>query len=162
MGNTLRGILAEYIVAVALGADQGVREEWDAFDITTPECLKIEVKSSAYLQSWDQKQPSRIIFDIEPKQAWQSNNTRGEAKRHADIYVFCLFAHQKRETANPLNLDQWEFYIAPSHDLDVKLGLQKKISLGALKKFCGNAISYGHLAESIAIHSPILQNGKSG
>ncbi len=49
VSNTLRGILAEYIVACALDLPQEVRVEWDAFDLKTAQGLKIEVKSAAYL-----------------------------------------------------------------------------------------------------------------
>ncbi len=33
VSNATRGILAEYIVASALGIAEGVRAEWDAFDL---------------------------------------------------------------------------------------------------------------------------------
>jgi len=32
VGNALRGVLAEYIVASAVGSIDGTRTEWDAFD----------------------------------------------------------------------------------------------------------------------------------
>jgi hypothetical protein len=52
VSNATRGILAEYIVARALGlAKNGVRDEWAAYDLCTPEGIKIEVKSAAYLQN---------------------------------------------------------------------------------------------------------------
>ncbi len=35
VSNATRGILAEYIVANALGIVEGVRAEWDAFDLLT-------------------------------------------------------------------------------------------------------------------------------
>ncbi|MGW3008360.1 hypothetical protein ACWC9R_05890 [Streptomyces sp. NPDC001219] len=34
--NTMRGILAEYLVATALDAATGTRTEWDTVDIRTP------------------------------------------------------------------------------------------------------------------------------
>jgi len=43
--------LAEYLVATVLGLNQGVRNEWDAYDLETEAGLKIEVKSAAYIQS---------------------------------------------------------------------------------------------------------------
>jgi hypothetical protein len=51
--NTTRGRLAEFIVASAMNIDLSVpREEWSAWDLTSPEGIRIEVKSVAYLQSW--------------------------------------------------------------------------------------------------------------
>jgi len=41
IGNAMRGILAEYIVASAVGKTNGSRTEWDAFDIETNEGIKV-------------------------------------------------------------------------------------------------------------------------
>ncbi len=54
ISNTMRGRLAEYLVACALGVADGVRVEWDAYDLRTPSGIKVEVKSAAYVQSWRQ------------------------------------------------------------------------------------------------------------
>ena len=35
VSNALRGMLAEYIVTIAVDCDAGIRAEWDAFDILT-------------------------------------------------------------------------------------------------------------------------------
>jgi hypothetical protein len=45
VSNSTRGVLAEFIVARALGLDTGVRTEWQAFDLETASGKKIEVKS---------------------------------------------------------------------------------------------------------------------
>lgn len=60
VANTTRGLIAEYLVARALDADQGCRTEWDAWDVVTPDGIKVEVKSSAYIQSWGIKQGQAI------------------------------------------------------------------------------------------------------
>jgi len=63
LSNTTRGTLAEFIVAMAMDIDlSNFREEWDAYDLETKNGIKIEVKTSAYLQSWFQKNYSKIIF----------------------------------------------------------------------------------------------------
>ncbi|MGD8564320.1 MAG: hypothetical protein PVG03_17390, partial [Desulfarculaceae bacterium] len=72
LSNALRGTMAEYIVSRALHCSDAVRMEWDACDVRTDQGLKIEVKSGAYLQSWDQEQHSKIIFDIKPTQGWDA------------------------------------------------------------------------------------------
>ena len=51
VGNTNRGALAEFIVARAIGSEPAVRNDWAAYDLETPSGIKVEVKSSAYLQS---------------------------------------------------------------------------------------------------------------
>ena len=60
VSNATRGVLAEYIVARALGipVDTKVRNEWSAYDLKTPDGVTVQVKSAAYIQSWAQKQLS--------------------------------------------------------------------------------------------------------
>ena len=47
VSNAARGVLAEHVVAGALGPADGVRTEWDAFDLPTRDGIKIGVKSAA-------------------------------------------------------------------------------------------------------------------
>ena len=44
LGNALRGVLAEYIVSMDIKCPYEIREEWDAYDLITPENIKVEVK----------------------------------------------------------------------------------------------------------------------
>lgn len=69
--NTMRGVLAEYLVATALDAAAGTRTEWDTVDIRTPDKWRVEVKSAAYLQSWAQPRqvggrslPQRFLYGL--------------------------------------------------------------------------------------------------
>ena len=67
--NNLRGVFAEFLVGTALGAVEGTRTEWDAFDVLYEGAgvevgAKIEVKSSSYLQSWHQDKPSAISWSV--------------------------------------------------------------------------------------------------
>lgn len=60
--NIVRGVLAEFLVARAVGDHSALREAWDNWDVTTTSGIKVEVKSSAYLQSWRQRKHSSIVF----------------------------------------------------------------------------------------------------
>lgn len=62
--NRTRGILAEYIVKVAIGDNSTQRTEWDNYDLISNNGKKVEVKSSSYLQSWEQDKHSKISFSI--------------------------------------------------------------------------------------------------
>lgn len=64
VNNVGRGVLAEFLVANALGQTKEPREEWGAFDAEVPGSGTVEVKSAAYIQSWKQEDYSRISFDI--------------------------------------------------------------------------------------------------
>ncbi|MFC1783678.1 hypothetical protein ACFL02_08855, partial [Planctomycetota bacterium] len=113
ISNATRGILAEFIVAMALNQHKKIRSEWDAYDFTTKEGLKVEVKSAAYVQSWYQNDFSKISFSIRPTKAWniETNKQEEEQKRQADVYVFALLKHLEQETINTLDLNQWTFFV---------------------------------------------------
>ena len=151
LNNTLRGTVAEYIVSQATEASAPVRGEWDTVDITTPEGIKIEVKSAAYLQSWHQDRPSAISFGIAKTYPWDWKTNQYEEKqvRSADVYVFCVLAHRDGRTINPLELTQWEFYILPTNTLDSSLGDQKTVSLSRLKDLGAVALGYDQIRNAV-------------
>ncbi|AFC26133.1 hypothetical protein [Saprospira grandis] len=147
--NRTRGILAEFIVKMALDINSPSRLEWDAYDFETQTekgKVKIEVKSAAYIQAWAQKKLSSISFGIAPtKGLLQDGNYSETYKRQADIYIFCLLDHKDQATINPLDMDQWCFYLAPTSLLDKELGPQKSLSLARLKKLGLKAVKYSDL-----------------
>ena len=134
VSNATRGILAEYIVARAVGVPTtGVRDEWAAYDLETPDGIKLEVKSAAYIQSWWQRAFSPISFKIKKTRSWnEETGYSGEPTRKADLYVFALLAHKDHHTIDPLDLDQWTFYVLPTAQLEERKGSQSSISLSAL------------------------------
>ena len=83
VSNATRGVLAEYLVAQALGVSGGVRQEWAAYDITVADGTRVEVKSAAYIQSWHQDRLSRISFRVPKTRAWdrQSNRQSEDVRR---------------------------------------------------------------------------------
>lgn len=152
VSNATRGILAEFIVAQAVGIQpSAVRAEWDPYDLETEDGIKIEVKSSAYLQSWHQERLSTVSFNISKTKGWDPNTNiyEQESKRQADVYVFALLAHKDKSTIDPLNLDQWQFYVLSTKELNEKLYDQKSISLGRLKELSNLAVSFTELKQAI-------------
>ena len=151
LNNTLRGTVAEYIVSQATRAQARVRIEWDPIDITTPEGIKIEVKSAAYLQSWPQKRPSAISFSIAKKRPWNpETNQYGETRvRSADVYVFCLLTPKDGRNVKPLDLTQWAFYVLPTSKLNSCLGDQKTVSLSRLKDLEAVALGYDQIRNAV-------------
>jgi hypothetical protein len=142
--NIMRGLLAEYIVASSLELTSDVRGPWEAHDLTTRDGLKIEVKCSAYLQSWGHRRLSSIQFSVRPTLGWnhETNEFATVAQRQADVYVFCLLKHKEKSTLNPLDLDQWEFYVVPRAVLDERCGKQKGISLTRLRALGVEPVGY--------------------
>ncbi len=152
MSNAIRGMLAEFIVARALG-DQvtGVRSEWDAYDLETEDGIKIEVKSSAYLQSWHQEKLSQVSFGILKTKYWSPDTGLydEESLRQADVYVFAVLAHKDKATADPLNLNQWLFYVLPTTVFNERRSDQKTITLGSLEKLCESPLTFSKLQEGV-------------
>jgi len=149
VSNTTRGVLAEFIVAKALGIETTVRDEWAAHDLTTADGVKIEVKSAAYVQIWAQKRYSAIQFRTPKSRAWDPNTNvlDTESKRHADVYVFALLAHKDKSTIDPLDLSQWQFYAVPTATLDARG--QGSISLSVLNSICP-PVDYQDLRQLVA------------
>ena len=151
LGNALRGVLAEFIVASTIDILDKPREEWDAYDLKTKNDLKIEIKSSSYLQSWEQIKLSKIIFGIQPTSDWDySINKRSKEKiRQSDIYIFCVLSHKDKNSVDPLNLSQWDFYILETKVLNEKVKTQKTITLSSLLKLNPIKIKYDNLKQEI-------------
>ncbi|MEK9148926.1 MAG: hypothetical protein AAB267_02640 [Candidatus Desantisbacteria bacterium] len=152
VSNATRGIIAEYIIARALSlAEKGIRDEWAAFDLTTSSGIKVEVKSAAYVQSWHQKRLSTINFLTPKTRAWNvdTNTLSNEARRQADVYVFALLTHMDRSTIDPLNLDQWRFYVLPTAVLDARTRSQHSITLRSLEKLCHSPVTYAELSKAV-------------
>ena len=146
INNTTRGRIAEFIVAMALGLDMKfIRDSWAEYDLEMPlgkKILKIEVKSKAYLQTWDQKgKVSQISFTVKkPKSA---------SKRVADVYVLALLDERDREKLDPLNVNQWKFWAIPTKKLDDRKRSQHSIGLNSLKNEFGEAVSFKELYKAV-------------
>ncbi len=152
VSNATRGILAEFIVANALQlAESGTRTEWDAYDLKLSDDTKIEIKSAAYCQSWTQTKLSQIRFTIRPTYGWDSSTNLSSAEliRQADLYIFCLLNHRDKKTVNPLDLDQWEFYLIHAKELNERFPSQKSIGLSGLLKLNPVTLKYSELAVGI-------------
>jgi len=127
--NVIRGALGEFLVASALGIDLRMRNSWDPFDLETDDGVKIEVKTSAYLQSWAQQKRSQIIFSGLKGKSWDaaSGKFAGTPTYHADVYAFCVQHAQEHDAYDRLDLDQWHFYLVP-------LAVLKPLSLNSISE----------------------------
>lgn len=154
--GTLRGALAEFIVATAIGENTSEahedRQAWDLEMICGGGVCKIEVKSSAYINAGARDGLSSVSFSIAPSRRSELGKKvldKDQARRASDVYVFCLFASKDREAANPLILDDWQFIVIPTPTLDWSCPGQKTISLRSLLKLRSASVDYGNLAPAI-------------
>ena len=148
--NRTRGILAEFIVKKAPKVRVDIRVEWDNYDLVSHSGNKIEVKSAAYIQSWEQKSFSNITFGISKSTGSKDHpDYDGKYRRWSDFYIFCLLKHKEQKTINPLNLDQWTFYILKTEVLNTQVPEQKSISLSSLLKLNPNKCSFQEISSII-------------
>ena len=161
VGNTTRGLFAEYLVGLAVGAftgseADGVREEWGAYDLLTPEEVKVEVKSAAYLQTWKQTKENTPRFGIAQTTAW--DNTTGkesvEKARWSHVYVFCLLHHRNKTTLDPLDVGQWTFFVLPTKVLDARVGAQRSLGLRKLRELGATETSFNGLRGAVRQAAP--------
>ncbi len=137
VSNATRGVFAEYIVATATNANMNVpRAEWDAYDLLTPDGIKIEVKSAAYIQTWAQKTYSKISFAIKQSHVKDAETEiySNTIKRDPVIYVFCLLNTRDEVCINPLDMEQWEFFIITTKEIDILFTKKKSVSLKLLQE----------------------------
>ena len=162
--NTTRGVLAEFLVASALNLTDDPRFVWSNYDLITQSKVRIEVKSASIYQAWKQKKPSPIKFTIAKKYEWdeETGEYSNEPIRSAHIYVFCVFWG-----IEPLNLDNWDFYILPTHYINEKYSDQKTVSLRSLEKEFPELrpLRFGELNYAInvvASNVPIYRGNRAG
>lgn len=151
LSNATRGRLAEFIIATATNIDvTSVRDEWGPYDLITSNNVKLEIKSAAYLQSWEQKMLSKISFSTKLTYGWDDKENRRSLipQRQADVYVFCLLKHSDKQTINPLDLSQWEFYVLATRQLNDYTRSQHSITLNSLKRLT-QAIDYDQIEREI-------------
>ena len=151
ISNASRGRFAEFIVATALGIDlKMVRDEWSAYDLISPEGIKIEVKSASYIQSWYQKDFSKIGFSIREAKEWsnETNLMAANPSRTSDLYVFCLLKHKDQSTLDPLKMEQWEFYILSTKTINNYKRSKSSITLKSLQNLT-SPVLYHQIKETV-------------
>lgn len=135
--NINRSVFAEFIVAASLGIINTETESriiWRPYDLLSQDGYKIEVKSSGYIHSSENKHPDRISFRIAPARLPdETGDYKKDAplQRNADIYVFCIFKALSKDQT-PLDMDLWDFYVLPTIILDKNKPAQKTITLQSL------------------------------
>jgi len=152
VGNTGRGILAEYFVARALGSPQETRDEWLPFDVRAACGPKVQVKSAAFLQSWRQKKHSDIVFSIRRSRSWdpETNVLASEPTRDCDVYVFALLAHRDdKTTLDPMDVSQWRFYVLSRSAVETYPRSQTSITLTSLERYGARALLYEELRKEV-------------
>ena len=147
--NALHGILAEYIVARALGIEPSGRASWDDYDLEMPDGTTIEVKSTAYLQTWAQTKPSGFQFGGLRGRTWSPEDGYSKEQAYrADVYVFCVQTARTHQEYDPLDLTQWEFGVLPRKGF-AKRGT-KSICWSVVERLADRVVTYRELTAEVA------------
>ena len=151
VGNTFRGWLAEYFVALDLGIADGMRSEWTAYDLEMEDGTKVEVKTSAYVQSWKQKGLSSPRFSIRRALGWDpdTDTFTEHPMRPSDIYVFCLHKHRDQATLDVCNVSQWTFFVIPTKVIDDELDSQKSVGVATLRRIGASEVPFGKIRQTV-------------
>ena len=82
---------------------------------------------------------------------WRGTRTAGDSPKSPDgtpRCVFALLAHTDKATVDPLNLDQWVFYVLPTAVLDGRTRSQHSITLRTLEGMAA-AVCFGELRQAV-------------
>lgn len=146
--NNVRGWLAEYLVWRAIGVERPVRVEWDAFDVLWGE-IRIEVKSSAYLQRWAQRGPSALTFSGLRGRLLDAETNRyaDESTYNADVYVLAANLSADRDRFDQLDIGCWRFAVLPR--LALEGTGQSALSWARAQTLATAVVSYDGIADAI-------------
>ena len=150
---SLHGEIAEFVVAQALGVTEAQNAAyWTLWDTSYRE-KRIEVKATAYYHLWNSngKVSKQRVFGITKANGSYDPTISRNAEfcRQNDIYVFCLNTGNTKESSNPLNLNNWEFYVVPTAVINEKCGDNKTISLGKIKSLGFSGKRYDEIKSEI-------------
>lgn len=146
------GFVAEFLIAQALRKDEPDNcMGFTLYDIDY-RGKKIEVKATSYYQAFKASHiiSEHRVFSIR-KTHVEYQNSKSELARQNDIYIFCVDEGKDKETSNPLNLENWTFYVIPTKVINNLFDNQKTLSLKRLTQIekYGVGLTYDKLKATI-------------
>jgi len=117
--NNLRALVVETIVDFALRPTwTRTGGNWNGWDFIHTDGMKLEVKQSARLQTWQPLDyPPAPRFDIAKRTGYYDGSTWVPlVDRHANIYVFAIHTLID-DTADHRDASQWKFHVVPTTKL---------------------------------------------
>ncbi|MCB2074957.1 MAG: hypothetical protein H6917_04955 [Novosphingobium sp.] len=131
--NVLRGQVIEAIIALALEPEwTWCSADYASWDFERDDGLRMEVKQSAYRQSWKTDPNAKISpgFDVKARKGrWEGSTFIAEPGRAAHLYV--LAYHDIRDdSADHRDPAQWSFFVIPTPEIPPVA----RIGLGSVKR----------------------------
>lgn len=151
--------IAEFLVCQSLGIEKAENVNyWTAYDLSY-KGKRIEVKATSYIHPWNRRVSNTRTFSIAPSNNAYWSELPGQREsprlaRQSEIYVFCLNTERNTKNPQPLNIDNWEFYVVPTYRINAYCERngnpnQKTINLTVIKRIVGQATKFGELKETI-------------
>ena len=131
--------------------------------MTTPSGIRVEVKSSAYLQSWKQRRLSQITFTGLTGRAWSDDEAGRMAEGRtlrADVYVFAIHTCRDPDQYDPLDISSWEFRVLPAGVL--RRHGYRSVTLSFLNREAPAFHSYAELAAAVGQAGALERNADQG
>lgn len=149
--NTLRGIVGQYIVAWAIGADNVVHDSWQAYDLLAPNGRKIEVKTTSFAQIWKYGEKNRRpLFVIKPTRYYtHEKGLEDKVSYNADIYVLCYYSWTDSNSMDVTNISHWKFWVFSLSELLSILNGKKSISVKKLEQLCSKPLTAFELKDAV-------------
>lgn len=150
--NVTRGYVAQFIIAWLVGADRKApNNPWQPFDVQIPGGKRVEVKSTAWLQSWTVGEKNRKPkFEIKPTYPYYDETGFGKEKMfNSDIYALCYYYWKDKNTANILDLSQWKYWAFTQKELIKALEGRKSISIHKLEKLGFRALDVAKMRDTL-------------
>jgi len=150
--DDLKGYFAEWMVGTLLDLPMNTsrRISWADSDLITPSGTRIEIKASAYWQSWKllnedgsrksmppavTADPAFIRFGGLQARTAITPAPEGDSRRFkSDIYVFCMHSQTDPSAWDAWTLAHWEFYVMTREEL-AERRTGGSISLAGLRAF---------------------------
>ena len=156
----LSDTLAEFFVAKALGIEKAENVNyWTAYDMAYRN-KRIEVKATSYVHPWNTHISKVRTFSIEPTNNGYWENTKDgidggkKVSRQSEVYVFCLNSNMDIQRSDPLNLDDWLFFVIPTFEINNYCKdnpAQKKISLNVVRRLANGGVAFDELKDAIDV-----------
>ncbi len=147
-----RGSLAEFVVARLIGEAHHRRPQTTTYDVCANERVRIEVKSSAYVQAYKETDtvPGFGGLKVRPYRYDDRGRVQyGDSDYQADVYVLALLSERDRQRFDPLDLSQWSFYVLTTAELRATARDRPYLSLRALVHNGIEPCSARHLKNSV-------------
>jgi hypothetical protein len=74
--------------------------------------------------------------------------------RQSEVYVFCLNSNMDIQNNDPLNIDDWIFYVVPTFEINIYCKdnpNQKTISLNIARRLTENGVSFDNLKKAVDV-----------